>query len=110
MLTGDIHRHAAADLKENFDDAGSATIGTELITTSISSDADGSETDSLAPIWLGNPHVKLYNAQRGYVRCRLTPRQLEADFQVLPYITRPGAPVSTYATFSIEAGRPGLQR
>lgn len=110
VLTGDIHRHAAADLKADFDDAGSATIGTELITTSISSDADGSETDSLAPIWLGNPHVKLYNAQRGYVRCRLTPRQLEADFQVLPYITRPGAPASTYAKFAVEAGRPGLQR
>ncbi|MEC1262836.1 alkaline phosphatase D family protein [Bacillus swezeyi] len=110
VLTGDIHRHAAADLKTDFNDIQSETIGTELITTSISSDADGSETDSLAPIWLGNPHVKLYNAQRGYVRCKMIPKHIQADFQVLPYITRPGAPVSTYASFVIEAGRPGLQR
>ncbi|MEC1537038.1 alkaline phosphatase D family protein [Bacillus sonorensis] len=110
VLTGDIHRHAAADLKTDFNDVQSKTIGTELIATSIASDADGAETDSLAPIWLGNPHVKLYNAQRGYVRCTMTPKQLLAEFQVLPYVTRPGASVSTYASFLVEAGRPGLQR
>ncbi|WFA04085.1 alkaline phosphatase D family protein [Bacillus sp. HSf4] len=110
VLTGDIHRHAAADLKADFNDIQSETIGTELITTSIASDADGSETDSLAPIWLGNPHVKLYNAQRGYVRCTMTRSHIQADFQVLPYITRPGASASTYASFVIEAGRPGLER
>jgi alkaline phosphatase D len=110
VLTGDIHRHAAADLKIDFNNPDSKTIGTELITTSISSDADGAETDSLAELWLGNPYVKLYNAQRGYVRCKMTHKKLQADFQVLPYVTRPGAPISTYASFVVEAGNPGLQK
>ncbi|MDA1477565.1 alkaline phosphatase D family protein [Bacillus changyiensis] len=110
VLTGDIHRHAASDLKADFNDIHSKTIGTELITTSIASDGDGAKTDSLAHIWLANPHVKLYNAQRGYVRCTITPKQLQADFQVLPFITRPNAPVSTFASFVIEAGCPGLQK
>ncbi|MFY0758595.1 alkaline phosphatase D family protein [Metabacillus dongyingensis] len=110
VLTGDIHRHVAAELKLDFNDPNSKTIGTELVTTSIASDMDGAVTDSLAALWLGNPHVKLYNAQRGYVRCKMTPQQLQADFQVLPYVTRPGSPISTFASFVVEAGNPGLQK
>ncbi|MEV0695356.1 hypothetical protein [Streptomyces sp. NPDC050388] len=31
------------------------------------------------------------------------------DFRVVPYVTRPGAPVSTRATYVVENGRPGVQ-
>lgn len=37
VLTGDAHRSVAADLKLDFTDASSATVGTELLGTSISS-------------------------------------------------------------------------
>jgi alkaline phosphatase D len=30
--------------------------------------------------------------------------------QILPYVSRPGAPGTTGASFVIEDGRPGLQR
>ncbi|MFB4314741.1 alkaline phosphatase D family protein [Actinomadura sp. 21ATH] len=110
VLSGDIHRHVAADLKADFKDPGSKTIGTELVTGSIGSDGDGGETDSLARVWLGNPHVKLYNARRGYVSCALTPQRLTSEFRTVEYVTRPGAPVRTAARFVTEAGRPGLNR
>ncbi|WP_433336193.1 alkaline phosphatase D family protein [Spirillospora sp. CA-294931] len=109
-LSGDIHRHVAAELKADWKDPGSAAIGTELVTGSIGSDGDGAETDATGRLWLANPHVKFYNARRGYVSCRLTPSSLTSEFKTVPYVSRPGAPVSTAARFVTEAGRPGLNR
>ncbi|GAA4106003.1 alkaline phosphatase D family protein [Actinomadura miaoliensis] len=110
VLSGDIHRHVAAELKADWKDPGSATIGTELVTGSIGSDGDGGETDSTGPLWLSNPHVKLYNARRGYVSCTLTPKTLTSEYRTVAYVSRPGAPVATAARFVTEAGRPGLNR
>ncbi|WP_100331941.1 alkaline phosphatase D family protein [Bacillus xiapuensis] len=109
VLSGDIHRHAAINLKEDFTNPNSPNIGTEFVTTSISSGKDGAEKDDWAPTWLGNEHVKFYNGQRGYVRCRVTPEQWQTDHLVLPYITKPGAPIKTRASFIVENGKPGLQ-
>lgn len=41
------------------------------------------------------------------VRCAVTPQRWTADYRVLPFVRRPDAPVSTRASFTIEAGRPG---
>ncbi|WP_084821821.1 alkaline phosphatase [Bacillus sp. SA1-12] len=111
VLTGDAHRSVAAELKENFDDPNSATIGTEFLGTSITSGKDGADMDNLGREWLAaNPHMKFHNAQRGYVRCNLTPDRWLTDFRVLPYVTRPDAPISTRASFVVENNRPGLQQ
>ncbi|CAM4079256.1 alkaline phosphatase D family protein [Nocardiopsis rhodophaea] len=109
VLTGDIHRHSAAELKEDFGDPDSANIGTELITTSVSSDGNGSDRDHFAPIWLGNDHVKLYNARRGYVQLQMTPSEVTSDFKVIDQIEADDSgTVSTVARFVTEEGRPGL--
>lgn len=109
VVTGDIHSNWAADLKADFLDPSSATVGAELVGTSISSGGDGADSyertgDTLAR----NPHVHFFNGQRGYVRCEATPERLVAAYRVVPYVTRPGAPVVTRATFVVEDGRPGL--
>jgi alkaline phosphatase D len=110
VLTGDFHSNWMADLKADFDDPASATIGTEFVGTSISSGGDGSDSTPFAETVLAeNGHVRFYNGQRGYVRCTLTPKRWTTDYRVLPYVRRPGAPVSTRASFTIEAGRPGAQ-
>ena len=47
------------------------------------------------------------NNRRGYVRCVITPEQLRADFRVLPYVSRPDAPVQTAASFVVVDRRAG---
>jgi alkaline phosphatase D len=40
----------------------------------------------------------------------MTSKALRAAYRVVDYVTRPGAPLRTEATFVIEAGRAGAQR
>ena len=54
-------------------------------------------------------HILFTNRQRGYVRCSLDRERWQADFRVLPFVTRPGAPVTTRASFVVETGRPGTK-
>ena len=108
VLTGDIHSHWVADLKLDFDDPSSPTVGTELIGTAVSSGGDG-DGSVRADVLALNPHFKFYSNRRGYVRCTLTPAQLTSDFRTLPYVSRPDAPIETRATFVVETGRPGAQ-
>lgn len=110
VLTGDIHTNWVNDLKIDFDDADSATVATEFVGTSITSGGDGSATRAdTAGVLADNPFVKFYNAQRGYVRCAVTPHEWRSDYQVVPYVTRPGAPLLTCASFVVETGRAGAE-
>ena len=43
VLTGDVHVGYAFDLKKDFDDPASRTVGTEIVATSITSGKDGAE-------------------------------------------------------------------
>ncbi|MDA0166370.1 alkaline phosphatase D family protein [Solirubrobacter ginsenosidimutans] len=108
VLTGDIHQHWAADLLADFRDPNSKILGSELVGTSISTGADGSDNPNDAKL-AENPWFKFVNSQRGYVTVELGQDQAKADFKVLPYVRRPGAPISTRKSFVIEAGHPGLQ-
>ncbi len=109
VFTGDIHRGAAIDLKSDFTDPDSDTIGTELVATSVSSDGNGSDSDHLADLWLANPHVKLYNARRGYVWATMTPSEVTSEFRVIDQIEADDTgSTSVAARFVTEAGRPGL--
>jgi alkaline phosphatase D len=110
-ITGDIHSSWVADLRLDFDDAASPALATELVGTSLSSGGDGSDdTSALARIQTDNPHIHFYDRRRGYVRCTLTPQRWTADYRIVPYVSRPGAPIETRATFVIEAGRAGAHR
>ena len=51
-----------------------------------------------------NPHLRYVNQRRGYLRCRLTPEELTADFRAVPFVSRPGAPVTTDRSFSVPTG------
>jgi alkaline phosphatase D len=111
VLTGDTHSNWAAELKADFDEPDSAILGTELVGTSISSGGDGSDRrKDTGEILEENPHLKFFDDHRGYVLCTVTPDHLRADFRVVPYVSRPGAPVHTRAAFQIEADQPGLRQ
>jgi alkaline phosphatase D len=109
MITGDAHRSVAADLKLNFSDPASRTVGTEFLGTSISSGGNGVDTDNLGVVWLAeNPHMRFHNSQRGYQRCVVSPNEWRTDYRVVPQVTVPGGSVITRAGVTVEAGRPGV--
>jgi alkaline phosphatase D len=109
-LSGDMHHHCAAELKESYDDPASATLGVEFTNTSISSNGDGSE---VAEAWEGmkadNPHIKYHSARRGYVSFEVTSTRWNARFMVLDKVTEPGHPARVGGNFVVEAGKPALQ-
>jgi len=108
VLTGDVHRSWVADLKANFDDPASASIGTEFVVSSISSTGDGT-AETQAPVLGANPHLKFYEDQRGYMRCELDAERWRTDVRVVPFVSRPGAPITTTASFSVINGAAGIQ-
>lgn len=106
-----VHSNWVADLKADFSNPSSATIGTEFIGTSISSGGDGSDTNANTEgILAENPHIKFFNGQRGYVRCELTPARWQSNYRVVTAVTTPEAPITTRASFVVENGKPGAQR
>ncbi|MQA09647.1 MAG: alkaline phosphatase [Pseudonocardiaceae bacterium] len=107
VLTGDVHRHWAAEVKEDLDTPDSPGVGTEFITTSISSGQDGDD-DPNDEVLKENPHVKFHSNRRGYVRTTFTAKELRVDHRVLPYVTKEGAEASTAQTFVVSDGDPTL--
>ncbi|WP_086799136.1 alkaline phosphatase D family protein [Streptomyces caniscabiei] len=109
VLTGDVHVGYAFDIKRDFDDRSSRTVGTELVATSISSGGNGSDKPANWDTYMtANPHMRFYNGRRGYLTVALDREAARADFKAVPYVTTTGAGISTVASFAVEAGNPGL--
>jgi alkaline phosphatase D len=109
-IVGDVHVNWLADLRTRYYDDGGAVVGAEFVGTSISSGGDGRNVnEGTAQMMSVNPHVKFFNGQRGYVRCAVTPSRWTADYRVVEYVTRPGAPIETKATFVVEDGAGGAE-
>ncbi|USQ87977.1 alkaline phosphatase D family protein [Streptomyces phaeoluteigriseus] len=110
VLTGDVHVGYAFDIKDDFDDQASRTLGTEIVATSVSSGRDGSDKPANWTTYTtANPHMRFYNGRRGYVTVALGRDLARADFKTVPYVTRPGAPLTTAASFVTEVGDQGLK-
>ena len=110
VLTGDIHNNWVNDLRIDDHQPETPVIATEFVGTSISSSGDGADKlENSDAILSENPGVRFFNSQRGYVRCTLTPDQWRSDYQVLQRVTRPNEPISTRASFVIEAGTRGAK-
>ncbi len=108
-LTGDIHQNWAGDLKKDFADEKSATLGVEFVATSISSNGNGFDiNDNYRAILRQHPYTKFFNSQRGYVRHVVTPERWQADFQVLDKVTVPDGRMTTRKSFVVESGKSGL--
>jgi len=82
------------------------------LSSSITSGGDGSDTISPATqVTLDeNPHIRYFKGRRGYVRCVVDRDRWQADFRTVAYVSTPGAPISTDASFIVEDRRPGLQQ
>ncbi len=110
VLTGDIHSNWVNDLQVDFDREEDPIVATEFVGTSISSGGDGDQSLELAEaMYRDNPFLRFCNYERGYVSCTLTPESWRSDYQVVEYVTKPGAPLVTRASFLVESGRPGAK-
>ena len=111
VLAGDIHSNWASDLKVDFDNPESPVVASEFVCTSISSGGDGEPGhEYAATVQRENPFVKLFNKQRGYISCELTPGLWKSHYRVLESVTSRNSPISTLATLLVEDGRPGVQQ
>jgi alkaline phosphatase D len=109
VLTGDIHSNWVNEVRVDHRRSDGPIVATEFVGTSLSSGGDDtSKAVELAKSKDENPGVRFANAERGYVRCIVTPDAWRSDYQVVPFITRPGAPVVTRASFIVESGRSGV--
>lgn len=109
MLTGDIHKHVAAEIPADPDDPAAGALGVELVCTSIASDGDGAADAGTPETWTRHEYVKLYDGRRGYVHVRLTPQEMVSSFRVVDWIEADDtAPEQLRARFTTPAGEPRL--
>ncbi|WP_018664158.1 alkaline phosphatase D family protein [Heyndrickxia acidiproducens] len=109
VLSGDVHANWATNILSDFDHSGSKVVGAEFVGTSVTSGGNGSDkradTDK---ILRENPHIKFFNNYRGYVTCTVTPDRWKTDYRVLPYVTTPGAEITTRASFIFDRNSDGI--
>lgn len=109
VIGGDVHYHAVADLKLDFDDPRAPVVASHFCGTSITSQAHPQR--ELEVMLAENPHFKFGDARyRGYVRVTLSRNALRADLRAMASVHTPDAACSTLASFVVEDGRPGAQR
>ncbi|MEU0852146.1 MULTISPECIES: alkaline phosphatase D family protein [Streptomyces] len=110
VLTGDVHVHYGFDIKRDFSDPDSRTLGTEIVTSSVTSGGNGSAKPSNWNTYLAaNPHLRFYNGLRGYATVSLGRELARADFKTVSHVTTEGAPLTTAASFVTEVGEQGLK-
>jgi len=117
VLTGDIHSSWASDLKLDFNNPDSQTVGAEFVCTGISS-TFGDENVPLVQATLpSNPHIKYFDgSHRGYVICDVTPAIWRTDFMAVQRpniadpvlnVPNPNSAVFRDESFYVHAGIPG---
>jgi alkaline phosphatase D len=107
VITGDIHSFWANDLKRDFDNPASPTVGTEFVGTSVTS--HGPNYEAFAKFLPDNPHVHFFDSRRhGYVSVTLERERMNVRFQAVSDATDKNATVSTLRSFVVQDGKPGV--
>ncbi len=111
VLTGDVHAHWVSDVVEDFNAPDSPVVGTEFVTSSITSGADGYDEPTGQHPWAAyNPNLQFWTNLRGYVNTRITPQSLTVDYRCVPRVTVKGAAAFTRARFVIDDGVRGVRQ
>jgi alkaline phosphatase D len=109
VIGGDIHTFVVADLKSDFKDPAAPVVATEFGGGSITSQGPGLKQTQA---WMDeNPHILFANGmRRGYGVLELAPKRCVARFRTVADVTDPNTSVRTLASWTVEHGRPGVQR
>src|SRR2546426_938612 len=106
VIGGDVHSFNVSQLKLDFDDPDSAGVASEVVGTSITSQAWPQER--LNQYLPDNPHTLLADSRyRGHVRVELTPQRRSADLRAMETVQKRDAVCNTLASFVVEDGKPG---
>ena len=102
VVTGDIHLAAVAQLRAG-DRSTGRNIGAEFVTTSISSSSNVDE--ALADVLKSFPNlVDAELVYRGYTMHTVTPERWTAEYRIVTDVSDPDSEVTTFGTYTIEAG------
>ena len=111
VLTGDIHSNWVNQLKVDYDRPEEKTVAVEFVGTSITSGGDGSLVPDGHDLTMrDNPFLKFHSRERGYVKCVVSPTEWRSDYQAVEYVTKPGAPLKTRASFVVENGQRRIEK
>jgi len=109
LLGGDVHENWVGHVKADYADAASPALGVEFCGTSISSRSAGNT--NIAGVLAENPHFVFADSERkGYGLVDFTPRQLTTTLRVVSDVTRQDSGIETLAQFSVQAGRPAIEK
>jgi len=110
VLSGDLHFAVGADIKKNFNDPNSPTIGTEILNLAIASNPPSDATQPFFDkVKTESAHVKYLSRERGWVRHTVNASTWRADVRAIDNPMVENSPMKQAATLSIAAGKPGLQ-
>jgi len=108
VIGGDRHAYFATDLKRDFSRPRDATIATEFVGTSITSEGPGQS--SVRNALAGNPDLIYANGdRRGYAVVELDTRSCTVGFEALDDVKDMHSAVRRLATFAVEDGAPGVK-
>jgi alkaline phosphatase D len=109
LLGGDVHENWVGQIKADYADAASPSVGVEFCGTSITSRSGGNA--KLAERLAENPHFVFAEAQRtGYGVVEFTPTHLTTTLRVVDDVTRPDTQIETLARFVVPAGRSVIEK
>ena len=117
VCSGHTHFYKVSDIMPDFDDPASPITAMEFVTGSLTADPDprtiapedllhAAETLMLAANAPYLRQIDLLN--QGYTLVEVTPEEVRVDFRVLDTFD-PNAEASTFASFRVVAGRPGIE-
>jgi alkaline phosphatase D len=108
-LSGDVHRHVAANLRLNPLDLKSPIVASEFVTTSVSSKG----LSEFLSGWVKSSNPDLLHVrgdERGYALLDVTPGQITCEFRGTPHPVRPDSRLRTQARFVVDRGVPGPRK
>ena len=111
VLTGDFHSAAVAELRADPFDPTLPVVGAEFMASSISSsffDDDEAVEGLVTGALTANPHLKWFDAQRGYTVCEVTPDRWLATYRAVADQFDEASPVTTIGAWEVRAGVPGV--
>ncbi len=107
-LGGDVHRHAAADLRLVPNEAASPVLASEFIGGSITS--RGASPAAMARMRRDNPDVlHARGDERGWALLDITPGALHCEMRATAHPVMADAVFGVQAAFTVPAGRAGVE-